>query len=156
MDINVTLFFQVVVFVLFVLFTMKYIWPPIAKALEERQTTIADGLAAGEKGRRELELADIRFKELVEEGKTKAAMIVEQANQRGHHIVEEAQEKARAEGERLLQIARSQIEQEYNQAKEKLTADVFSLVVEGSERILTREIDAANNKVLIDELVSEV
>lgn len=156
MDINVTLFFQVVVFVLFVLFTMKYIWPPISKALEERKVTIADGLAAAEKGRRELELADMRFKELVEEGKAKAATIIDQANQRGHHIIEESQQKARSEGNRLLQLARAQIEQEYNQAKETLTADIFSLVVKGSERILTREIDAANNKVLIDELVSEV
>jgi F-type H+-transporting ATPase subunit b len=155
MDINVTLFFQVVVFVLFVLFTMKYIWPPISKVLEERQTTIADGLAAAEKGRRELELADMRFKELVEEGKAKAAMIVDQANQRSHHIVEEAQQKARAEGDRLLKLARAQIDQEVNQARDALTADIFGLVVQGSERILTREIDAANNKVLIDKLVSE-
>jgi F-type H+-transporting ATPase subunit b len=155
MDINVTLFFQVVVFVLFVLFTMKYIWPPIAKALDERQATITDGLAAAEKGRRALELADMRFKELVEEGKAKAAMIIDQANQRGHHIVEAAQKKARSEGERLLDLARLQIEQEYNQAKENLTSMVVDLVVRGSERILTREIDAANNKVLIDELASE-
>lgn len=155
MDINVTLFFQVVVFVLFVLFTMKYIWPPITKALDERQRTIVDGLAAAEKGRRELELADARFTELVEEGKAKAAMIIDQANQRGHQIVEAAQKKARSEGERLLELARSQIDQEYNQAKETLTAHIFDLVVKGSERILTREIDAANNKVLIDKLASE-
>jgi F-type H+-transporting ATPase subunit b len=155
MDINVTLFFQVVVFVLFVLFTMKYIWPPIAKALDERQRTIVDGLAAAEKGRRELELADVRFTELVEEGKAKAAMIIDQANQRGHQIVEAAQKKARSEGERLLELARSQIQQEYNQAKETLTADIFNLAVRASEHILTREIDAANNKVLIDKLASE-
>jgi F-type H+-transporting ATPase subunit b len=155
MDINVTLIFQIVVFVLFVLFTMKYIWPPISKALEDRQVTIADGLAAAEKAKEDRRLADIRFKELVEEGKAKAAMIVDQANQRSHHIIEEAQQKARSEGDRLLKLARTQIEQEVNQAKETLTAHIFSLVVQGSERILTREVDAANNKVLIDELVSE-
>lgn len=155
MDINVTLFFQIVVFLVFILVTMKYIWPPISKAMQERETAIADGLAAAEKGRRELELADMRFKELIEEGKAKAAMIVEQANQRGHHIIEEAQQKARSEGERLLNIARGQITQEVNEARQSLTADIFGLVVQGSERILMREIDAANNKILIDELVSE-
>ena len=155
MDINVTLFFQTVVFVLFVLFTMKYIWPPISKALEDRKTTIADGLAAAEKGRQELESADLRFKELVEEGKAKAAEIIEQATQRGQHIVEEAQQKARTEGERLLKLANAQIEQEYNQAKETLTAGIFDLVVKGSERVLGREIDEASNQALVDQLVSE-
>ena len=156
MDINVTLFFQVVVFVLFILFTMKYIWPPISKVLEERRATIAGGLADAEKARRELELAESRFQELIAEAKTKAAAIIDGANQRGHQIVEQAQEKARLEGERLLQITHSQIQQETNRAKEQLMAEISGLVMRGSERILAREIDATGNQALIDELASEV
>lgn len=155
MDINVTLLFQVVVFVLFVMVTMRYIWPPIVKVLEERRTTIADGLAAAEAGRRELELAELKFQERIDEAKTKAAVIIDQANQRAHNIVEESKQKARQEGERLLGLAQSQIEQEYNQTKDQLMKEMTGLMVRGAERILSREIDAANNEQLIDELAGE-
>lgn len=155
MDINVTLFFQVVVFALFVWFTMKFIWPPISQALEERQTSIADGLAAAEKGRQALESAHIRFKELEAEGRERAVVIIEQANKRAQTIVDEARQKARSEGERLLQVANSRIEQEYTKAKEELTAGIFDLVIAGSERVLAREVDYVSNKALVDQLLSE-
>lgn len=155
MDINVTLFFQIIVFGLFVLFTMKYIWPPIMTNLNNRRTEIANGLADAEKGRRELELAERRFDELMAQAKTKAAGIIDKANQRSHLIIEEAHEKARAEGERIVNLANSQIEQNINRAKDELMGEVSGLVLRGAERVLMREIDPKSNQVLLDELASE-
>lgn len=156
MNINASLIVQMLVFVVFIALTMRFIWPPIVKALETRRKTIADGLAAAEQGRKELELAEIKSKETLTEAKGQAAHIIEQANQRANHIIEEAKAKAREEGEHLLQLAKSEIEQEYNAAKTQLLKQVSNIAVAGAEKILQREVDKASNDRLVDELVSEI
>lgn len=156
MDINLTLLGEMITFAVFIWFTMKFVWPPLMNAMTERQQKIADGLAAGEQGQRELELARIRIKEQLLEAKTEAATILEQANQRAGHIVEEAKGKAREEGDRLLQLAKGEIDQEYNTAKEELMQKVSKIVVAGAEKILQREVDQKNNEHLIKELVGEI
>lgn len=156
MDINATLIIQMLVFVIFIWVTMRFIWPPLMKALEARRKTIADGLAAAEQGRKELELAEIKAKEQLMDAKMQAAQMIEQANQRANHIIEEAKNKARDEGEHLLQLAKGEIDQEYIAAKEKLMKQVSGIAVAGAERILQREVDKASNDRLIDELVGEI
>ena len=156
MDLNLTLLGQMITFAIFIWFTMKYVWPPLMNIMEERRKKIADGLAAGEQGERELEKARIKVKEQLLQAKTEAATILERANQRAAHIIEEAKAKAREEGERLLEIAQSEIEQEYNTAKEQLMKTVSKIAVAGAERILEREVDKASNDRLIKELAGEV
>ena len=156
MDINATLILQMLVFVIFIWVTMRFIWPPLMKALETRRKTIADGLAAAEQGRKELELAEIKSKEQLTEAKVQAGHIIEQAHQRANHLIEEAKAKARQEGERLRQLAQAEIEQEYQAAKDKLMKQIASIAVAGAEKILQREVDKASNDRLVDELVSEI
>lgn len=156
MDINATLIIQMAVFVVFIWVTMRYIWPPMIKTLEERRKKIADGLAAAEQGQKDLESARIKVKEMLTDAKTEAAHIIEQANQRSSHIVAEAKEKAREEGDRLLALAQTEIEQEYNTAKERLMKQVSTIAVAGAERILQKEVDKASNDRLVDELVGEI
>ncbi|WP_267257238.1 F0F1 ATP synthase subunit B [Coxiella endosymbiont of Ornithodoros maritimus] len=156
MDINSSLIVQILVFVVFIGLTMKFIWPPLTKALEARRKNIADGLAAAEEGRRELELAEIKSKEQLTEAKTQAAHIIEQANQRANHIIEEAKNKAREEGAHLIQLAKNEIEQEYNAAKTELLKQISTIAVAGAQKILQREVDKASNDRLVDELVSEI
>lgn len=149
MNINLTLIGQSISFIFFVWFCLKFIWPPIINALEERKKTIADGLAAGEKGHHELELAKQRFVELSREGKQEAADIIALAHKRGDEIIDEAKENARAEGEHLLVAARGEIDQERTQAKEQLRKEVAALAIAGAEQILLREVDReAHNEVL--------
>lgn len=105
-DINASLIVQMLVFIVFIGLTMKFIWPPMIKALETRRKNIADGLAAAEKGHKELKLAEIKVKEALAEAKAQAAQIIEQANQRANHIIETAKNKAREEGAQLLQLAK--------------------------------------------------
>ncbi|MBW5802411.1 F0F1 ATP synthase subunit B [Coxiella endosymbiont of Ornithodoros amblus] len=156
MDINSSLIVQMLVFVVFIGLTMKFIWPPLRKALEARRKNIADGLAAAEEGRKELELSEIKSKEQLTEAKTQAAHIIEQANQRANHIIEEAKNKAREEGAHLIQLAKNEIEQEYNAAKTELLKQISTIAVAGAQKILQREVDKASNDRLVDELVSEI
>lgn len=149
MNITVTLFAQSLSFFLFVVFTMKYVWPPIMNALNARTKKIADGLAEAEKGHHELELAEKRATEILREGKEKSKEFIEQAQKRHDEIVEEAKDDARIEGERILAAARSAIEQERQQAKEALRIEVSALAIAGAEQILMREVDKnAHNEVL--------
>jgi F-type H+-transporting ATPase subunit b len=156
MDVNATLIIQMLVFVAFIWVTVRFVWPPLMKALEARRKTIADGLAAAEEGRKLLELAEIKSKEKLTDAKAQASHMIEQANQRANHIIEEAKAKARSEGEHLLQLAKNEITQEYNTAKEQLLKQVSSIAVAGAEKILQREVDKASNDRLVDELVSEM
>ena len=149
MNITVTLIGQSIAFFLFVVFTMKYVWPPIIHALDKRKKTIADGLAAGEKGHQELELAQQRFAEMVQEGKKKAADIITQAQKRHDEIVEEAKVAARKESEWIREGARSEIEQEKEIARQGLRQQVAELALQGAEQILMREVDRkVHNDVL--------
>jgi F-type H+-transporting ATPase subunit b len=156
MNINATLIGQAISFIIFVWFTMKYVWTPISAALEERKKKIADGLAAAERGKHEQELAEKRATEMMSEAKQEAAGIIAQAQKRANEIVEEAKETARAEGERIVAAANAEIEQEVNRAKEHLRGQVVSIAVAGAGKVLSREIDDKAHDDLLKDLVSQI
>ena len=156
MNINLTLFGQSVAFAIFVWFCMKYIWPPIMNALEERKKRIADGLAAAERGQREQQLGEKRAAELIREAKGKAADIIAGAEKRGSELVDEAKQEAKVEGERIINAARNEIEQEMNRARESLRAEVAALATAGAEQILGREVDAAAHSKMLNELATQL
>ncbi|MDR3443368.1 MAG: F0F1 ATP synthase subunit B [Legionella sp.] len=156
MDINLTLIVQMLVFAAFVLFTMKLVWPPLAKALEERQDKIADGLAAAERGRKELELAQHRVKDELKQAKAQSADIIEKANKRAAQIIEEAKDAAKLEAQHQVKLAQEQLVQQVNQAKEALRKQVATLAISGAEKILMREVDVKANTALLDNLIEEI
>lgn len=156
MDINLTLIVQMLVFAAFVLFTMKFVWPPLAQALEERQEKIADGLAAAERGRKELDLAQHRAKDELKKAKAQSVDILDKANKRATEIIEEAKEAAKKEAQIQSKIAQEQLSHQINQAKDALRKQVASLAITGAERILMREVDANANKALLDNLIEEI
>ena len=156
MDINLTLIGQTIAMTVFVWFCMKFVWPPIVGIIEERQTQIADGLAAAEKGTRALDDARGKVDEMVGEARTQARQIIDQANQRANAIVEEARNDANQERERILASAQSEVEQEVHRARDELRAQVATVAVAGAERILAREIDASAHRDLLDQLAREI
>ena len=156
MNINLTLIGQSITFVVFVWFCMKYVWPPIMNALEERKKKIADGLAAAERGEHEMALARKRATEELHEAKQQAQEIINLAHKRAGEIVDEAKEQARAESERILAAANAEIEQEANRAREHLRQEVASLAVAGASRLIKKEIDAKANEALLKDLVAQL
>ena len=152
MNFNATLFGQMIAFAIFVWFCMKFVWPPIIKALEDRKTRIADGLAAAEKGVHDLELASRRATEILHEGKEQSQVLIAQAQKRHDEIVEEAKDNARIEGDRILAAARAEIDQERQQAKVELRHDVARLAVLGAEQILMREVDQTAHKEILERI----
>lgn len=156
MDINLTLVGQMITFVIFIWFTMKFVWPPIVKAMKDRQDKIAAGLAAAEQGEQALQVAKQEIAGQMQVAKAEAGKILEQAHQRAVHIVEEAKTQARQEGERLLQLAQEEIKREYSQARADLVKQMANIAVIGAEKILGREVDRASNDRLIDELVEKM
>ncbi len=156
MNINATLLGQTIMFVMFVWFCMKFVWPPITNAMGERAKRIADGLAAGERGKTELDLATKRSLEILHEAKQKAAEVIAQAESRAAQIVDEAKAGAREEGERLLNGAKAEIEQEVFRAREALRDQVAALAVAGAEKILRHEVDAAKHAELLKSIQSEL
>jgi len=141
-NLNATLFAQLVVFFILAWFTMQFVWPPIVKALDERAKKIADGLAAAERGKHDLELATKRSSEALKEGKEKAADLLAQAEKRAAQIIDEAKAAAKVEADRIVTGAKADIDQEAMRAKEQLREQVSALVVTGAEKILRREINA--------------
>ena len=156
MNINMTLIGQMVAFALFVLFCMKFVWPPILAAMTERAEKIAQGLAAADRAKKDLDLAQEKARGEMHEAKQEAAGIVESANRRASQIVEEAKEQARAEGERLKEAAQAEIEQELNRAKEQLRTQVAALALAGAEKVLDAEIDEQRHSQLVDKLAAEL
>jgi F-type H+-transporting ATPase subunit b len=156
MNINLTLFGQMIAFAVFVWFTMKYVWPPIVKAIEDRKAKIAEGLAAGERGKREQELAQQRATERLQDAKQQAAEIVAKAEKRAAEIVEEAKDAARIEGGRLLENARAELTLETNKAREQLRQRLAELAIAGAERILRKEIDVTAHKDIVDDLARQL
>lgn len=156
MNINATLLGQTIMFIMFVWFCMKFVWPPIMAALSERKKQIADGLAAGERGKHELELASRRATESLHEAKQKAAEVIAQAEKRASQIMEEAKNSAKEEGERLVAGAKAEIDQEVNRARETLRQQVADLAVAGAEKILRREVDAKAHAELLTTLKNEI
>ena len=156
MDFNATIWGQTIAMIVFVWFTMKYVWPPLEAAISERQKKIADGLAASEKGQHELELAQKAATDKLREAKEQAAQLLDQAKKRHSEIVEQAKEDARSEAEKIMNGARAEIEQEINRAREQLRSQVATLVVSGAEKILERNIDAQAQDDIVDKLVAEL
>ena len=156
MNINATLIGQSITFIVFVWFCLKFIWPHIIKAMEDRKTQIAEGLAAGERGRHEHELAEQKAVEVIREAKDQAKEILAQAHRRGDEIVDEAKGDGRAEGERLLRAADAEIEQQANQTREKLRADVVELSIQGAEQVLGREVDEKAHTEQLNRLAAQL
>ncbi len=141
MYLNATLFAQIAVFIILVLFTMKFVWPPIVKALDERATKISEGLAAAERGRQSLDLAAKRSADTLREGKDKAAEIITEAERRAERIIEEAKRQGQVEAGKVVAAAQMEIEQEAARLRESLRQHVADLAVAGAEKILRREVD---------------
>jgi F-type H+-transporting ATPase subunit b len=156
MNINATLIGQAIAFFLFVVFCMKYVWPPILQALEERKKKIADGLAAGEHGKREQVLAEERAKVLLREAKEQAGEIITRADKRAAVIVDEAKDDAKAEGDRLIVAAHAEIDQEVNRVKEDLRGQVVAIALAGAGKVLEREVDEATHAELLNKLAAEI
>lgn len=156
MNINATLLGQAITFAILIWFTMKFVWPPLMAAMAERAKTIADGLAAAERGKHDLELAEKRAAELLRQGKEKAAEIIAASEKRASEIIEEAKNQAKAEGERILTAAKADIEQEVFRAKEQLRSQVTAVALAGAGKILAKEIDAKAHNDLLDKLVAEI
>ena len=156
MNINLTLFAQAITFAAFIWFTAKFVWPPLMRAIQTRQQQIADGLAAGEKGRQELELSGKRASAELAKARERAQEIVALAEKRAAQMVEEAKGLAREEGNREKGAAKAEIEQEVARARETLREQVVALVVAGAEKILRREVNAQAHSDLLNRLKREI
>lgn len=156
MNINATLIGQSIAFFLFVWFVMKYVWPPLIAALDERKATIADGLAAAEKGQHEQELAEKAAEKHIKKAKLQASEIVTQAQKRASEIVEEAKEGAREEVDGIKKAAAAEIDQEVNRAKEHLRQQIASITIAGAEKVLKREIDESAHSDIVDDLITQI
>lgn len=156
MNINLTLFAQAITFAAFIWFTAKFVWPPLMRAIQTRQKQIADGLAAGEKGRQELELSGKRASAELAKARERAQEIVALAEKRAVQMVEEAKGIAREEGNREKGAAKAEIEQEVARARETLREQVAALVVAGAEKILRREVNVQAHAELLNQLKREI
>ena len=156
MDINLTLIAQALTFAAFIAFTAKFIWPYLLRAIEERQKTIADGLAAGEQGKASLETSTRQAAELVKQGRDRASEVIAQAEKRSAQLVDEARVRAKEEGNREKTAAQAEIEQQVARAREALRAQVAALAVAGAEKILRREVDARAHADLLAQLRQEL
>ena len=152
MSINATLFGQMITFSLLVWFTMKYVWPPMLQALEERKKKIAEGLAAAEMGKHEMELAEKRATGVLREAKDQAADIVSLAQKRAGELVDESKNSAKEEGDRIVSAAKAEIDREIQKAREDLRMQVATLAVDAAEQILKKEVDREKHKDIIDNL----
>ena len=156
MNINATLIGQSIAFFVFVWFVMKYVWPPLIAALDERKKTIADGLAAAERGQHEQELAEKKAAEYLKDAKEQATDVLAQAQKRASEIIEEAKNGAKEEAERIVAAAQASIDQEVNRAKEQLRQQVASIAVSGAEKVLKREIDEKAHADIVDDLITQI
>jgi len=155
-NLNLTLIGQAISFAIFVIFCMKYVWPPIMGALRERQAKIAESLAAAEQGAQRREEAEAEISTLLQDAKAQAAEIVAAAQKRANELVEDSKTTARTEGERLLGAAQAEIEQEVIGARESLRKQVGSIAVEGARKILGAEVNADAHAKVIDDLVGQI
>lgn len=156
MNINSTLFIQAIVFLILVWFTMKFVWPPIAKALDDRAQKIADGLAAADKAKTELSAANTRVEAELGKARTESAQYVADAERRSVSIVEEAKVRANEEGAKIIAAARAEAEQQSVRARETLREQVAVLAVKGAEQILRKEVNPAVHADLLARLQTEL
>lgn len=156
MNLNLSLIAQALAFALFIWFTAKFIWPPLMRAIEQRQKTIADGLAAGERGRQELEAAGKRAHEELAKARARVGEIIASADKRDTQMLEEAKAVARAEADRIIVAAKADIDQQIARAKEMLREQLAALAVAGAEKILRREVNAKTHAEMLDQLKREI
>ena len=156
MSINATLFVQAIVFLILVLFTMKFVWPPIAKALDERAQKIADGLAAADKAKTELSAANKRVEQELSQTRNETASRLADAERRAQAIIEEAKARASEEGNKIVVAARAEADQQSIQAREALREQVAALAVKGAEQILRKEVNAGVHADLLNRLKTEL
>ena len=156
MDINLTLIGQTIAMIVFVWFCMKFIWPPLLNAIEERQEKIAEGLAAADQGEQRLEEARAQADEIVSEARKQATGILDQAHARANEIVSEGKMDGVKERDRQLAAAKAEIEQETNRAREELRGQVSAVALAGAEKILSREIDAKEHDDILGKLAREL
>jgi F-type H+-transporting ATPase subunit b len=156
MELNLTLVAQAITFVAFIVFCVKFVWPPLLTAIEERRKTIADGLAAAEKGSKSLDEAKVQIAGLLDEARGQARQILDQAQARANAMVEEARTGADQERTRIIQSAQAEVDQQINRARDELRAQVAAIAVAGAEKILGREIDAGKHQDLLDRLAAQI
>ena len=156
MDINMTLIGQTIAMVVFVWFCMKFIWPPLLAAIEERQEKIAEGLAAADKGQESLAKAQAEAESIVDDARKQATSILDQANARANEIVADGKADGVKERDRQLAAAKAEIEQETNRAREELRGQVSAIAVAGAEKILEREIDSKQHEDILGKLAAEL
>lgn len=151
-----SIFGQIFVFILFIVFTMKYVWPPITSALEERRQKIADGLASAEKGAQALKEASARSDEAVKEARVQAQEILSSASRQAAQLIEQAKAQAEAEKARIVESGHAEVERDLAQAREALRRQVADLAVLGAARILKREINAEGHSDVIADLAARI
>jgi F-type H+-transporting ATPase subunit b len=156
MDFNLTLIGQTISMIVFVWICMRFIWPPVIAAIEQRRKMIADGIAAGEKGQKELAEARHGSEAILADARQKAVQVVDLAHKRGNELVGEAKNVAMAEGQRLVSQARSEIANEQTRARDGLRKEVSALALAGAAKVLGREVDAKAHAALLDELAAEL
>jgi len=156
MNFNLTLIAQAIAFALFIWFAAKFIWPYFTRKIEERQKQIADGLAAGERGRRELEAAGKRAHEELAKARERVGEVIASAEKRDAQMLDEAKAAAKAEADRILTAARADIDQQIARAREMLREQVAALAVAGAEKILRREVNAQTHAELLGQLKREI
>jgi F-type H+-transporting ATPase subunit b len=155
-NLNATILAQMVIFAVLVGFTMKFVWPMIMGAMRERQLKIAEGIAAGERGQKDLSAAETRVEEIVREARARAQQIEQQAHVQANEIIEAAKRTANTEGARIVQSAEQQIVLERQTARDELRRQVAALAVAGAGKIIEREINARDHAQLLDELVAQI
>ena len=156
MNLNFTMGAQIIAFGLFIWFCVKFIWPPLLRAIETRQKTIADGLAEAERGRSSLADAQKQTEVILKEARGRAQEIMAAAEKSASQRIEESKSQAKSEGERLVTAAKSQIEQEVQSAKQVLREQVATLAVSGAEKILRREVDAKAHADMLNQLKAQL
>lgn len=156
MNLNATILGQAIAFVLFVLFCMKYVWPPIMAAIEKRQKEISEGLSSAERAKKELDLAQADATDQLKQAKAEAQVIIEQANKRKAQIVDEAKTEAEQERNKIVAQAKAEIDAERQRAREELRKQVGILAIAGAEKIIERSVDEAANSDIVDKLVAEL
>ena len=156
MNINATLFAQMITFGILIWVTMKFIWPPLAQAMDERAQRIAEGLAAADRAKAELQDANARVDEEIKKARVQASEIIDKAQQQANQILDKAKADALLEGARQKAIAQTEIEGMVGKARETLRGQVATLAVQGAQKIIQREINPDAHKVLLDQLVTEI
>ena len=156
MNFNATLIGQTITFIVFVWFCMKYIWPPLMAALDERNARISEGLAAAQRGQQDLENAQAKISDSLKDAKQQAQDIINQAQKRANEIVDESKDSAREEADKIKVAASADIDQQVTAAREQLRKEVSVIALAGAEQILKREVDAKVHAEVLDELVAQI